>query len=143
MWIKALGVSSVKPIPSCDKIVSVIISHTSSSSSYLIRREVTFISELVQKNSHLPDIEEDVMFRCVSNVWSKVLSYYTVPVWRVFLIKETLQIFGYFLLGLFCIYCSINLLFYIIFHILFHFTDNPGDIALCHLLNVLCIKLII
>ena len=93
-------------------------------------------SEFIQEDCHLTDIEENVVLACISNVWCKMLAYYTMPVWWILLIKETLNVFRNFLLSFFIIDSTIDLLLYIVFHVLVHLADHPGNIALSHLLNI-------
>ncbi len=50
-------------------------------------------SKFVEKDSHLPNIEENVVLACIGNVRSEMLAYYTMPVGRVLLVKEALNIF--------------------------------------------------
>ena len=56
-----------------------------------------------------------------------------MPVRRVLLIEEGLQVFGYLFLGLFLVDCAVDLLLNVVLHVLVHLADHPGNITLCHI----------
>lgn len=53
----------------------------------------TVDSEFVEENSHLTDVEEDVVLAGIGNVRGEVLANDAVPVGRVLLVKEALDVF--------------------------------------------------
>ena len=50
-------------------------------------------SKLVEENSHLTDVEEDVVLACIGNVRGEVLAHHTMPVGGVLLVEEALDVF--------------------------------------------------
>lgn len=94
------------------------------------------LSEFVEEDGHLSNVKEDVVLARIRYIGSKVLTYYTVPVGRIFFIEKGFNVFRDFFFSLFLINCSVYLLLYIVFHVLVHFADYPSDISFCHFLNI-------
>ncbi len=81
----------------------------------------------------MSDIEEDVVLARIGNERSEMLSDYAVPVGRVLLVEEALEILRNLFLCLLAVNSSVNLLLNIVFHVLVHLTDDPCHASLRHL----------
>ena len=90
-------------------------------------------SELIKQNGQLTDVEEDVMLTLVGYIACKMFSDTAMPVGTIRLIKELLNELTDLPLGFFLIDGFINLLLDIIFHVLVHLADNPGNVSFGHL----------
>ena len=89
-------------------------------------------SEFVKQDSHLSDVEENVMLARVGHVRGEVLAHYTVPVRRVLHVKELLNRFCdlFFCVGF--VNSGVNLLLDVLLHVGRHFADYPLDVSFCH-----------
>ena len=81
---------------------------------------------------------EYVTFARVRYVRREVLTNHTVPVWRVLLVEETLDVLCNLLLSIFLVHDLIDLLFKVTFHFLAHLAYHPLYCSLCcHVNNLL------
>ncbi len=65
-----------------------------------------------------------------------MLAHDTVPVWRVFVVKESFDVLRDFLFSLLLVNGPIDLLLHVVLHLGFHLADDPSYIALSHFLII-------
>ena len=88
------------------------------------------VSQFIEEDGHLTDVEENIMFALVSYITSEVLSDAAVPVWSVFVIKELFDELANVLLSLLLVHSLVNKTLDIVLHVWIHFTDNPLNATL-------------
>ena len=90
------------------------------------------ISEFVEKNGELSNVEEDVMLRLVRNKGGKVFAHNTMPIGRVLFVEKSFDEFADFLFGFLRVDSSVDLLLDVVLHLLLHLADNPRYVTFCH-----------